>query len=288
MSAILKLVQGSPEWHDHRARSRNASETPALLGVSPWQTPYQLWLLRTGRAEQKVTLPMRRGTELEPAARAAYEALTGNIMEPLVLADGDYSASLDGITLDGGLVLEIKCPMQGRESGLWQAVAQGSVPDYYGWQIEHQLMVSGATLAHLWVFDGTEGLLLETSAQPQRWGTIHEAWDRFMHCLATDTPPPLTPQDTRTREDAAWKEAAGKYLAAKQQAEVAAAALDEARAALTALASHPSESGCGVSVTQFWKKGAIDYKKVPALRGLDLEPYRGASRMETRVAVKEQ
>jgi putative phage-type endonuclease len=285
MSAILKLVQGSPEWHDHRARSRNASETPAVLGVSPWQTPYQLWLLRTGRAEQKVTLPMRRGTELEPAARAAYEALTGNIMEPLVLADGDYSASLDGITLDGGLVLEIKCPMRGRESGLWQAVAQGSVPDYYGWQIEHQLMVSGATLAHLWVFDGTEGLLLEVSAQPDRWPVIREAWDRFMVFLGTDTPPPLTERDKHTREDPAWRDAAGKYLAAKQQQEASAAALEEAKAALLALASHPSEAGCGVSVTQFWKRGAVDYKRVPALQGVDLEQYRGASRMEARVTV---
>jgi putative phage-type endonuclease len=125
MSAILKLVQGTFEWHAHRAQSRNASETPAVLGVSPWQTPYQLWLLKTGRAEQKVTAPMIRGTELEPAARAAYEIKTGNLMEPLVLADGDYSASLDGITLVGDLILEIKCPYKGQTSKLWQTVEAG-------------------------------------------------------------------------------------------------------------------------------------------------------------------
>ena len=33
MNAILKLVQGTQEWHDHRTKSRNASETPAVLGV---------------------------------------------------------------------------------------------------------------------------------------------------------------------------------------------------------------------------------------------------------------
>ena len=143
MSAILKLVQGTKEWHDHRAKFRNASETPVVLGVSPWQTPYQLWLVRTGRAEQKVTFPMRRGTELEPAARRTYESTTGQIGEPLVLSQGEYSASMDGITLDGGLVLEIKCPMKGRDSDLWKAVAAGTVPDYYGWQIEHQLIPAG-------------------------------------------------------------------------------------------------------------------------------------------------
>ena len=125
MSAtIVRLVQGSPEWHDHRRRHRNASETPAVLGVSPWVTPYQLWLQRTGRAEPHVTPAMLRGTQLEPAAREAYEALTGNAMQPSVLADREYSASLDGITLDGGLILEIKCPVKGRDSELWKP-AQG-------------------------------------------------------------------------------------------------------------------------------------------------------------------
>jgi predicted phage-related endonuclease len=42
MSAIVKLVQGSPEWHAHRAQYRNASETAIVMGESPWQTPYQL------------------------------------------------------------------------------------------------------------------------------------------------------------------------------------------------------------------------------------------------------
>ena len=95
MSTILRLVQGTPEWLAHRLKYRNASETPAVMGVSPWVTPYQLWLQRTGRSEAKVTAAMRRGTELEPVARAAYERLTGHVMEPLVLVEGEYSASLE-------------------------------------------------------------------------------------------------------------------------------------------------------------------------------------------------
>ena len=285
MSAILKLVQGTKEWHDHRAKARNASETPAVMGVSPWQTPYQLWLLKTGRAEQKITPAMTRGTELEPAARGTYETLTGNIMEPLVIRDREYSASLDGMTLAGDLVLEVKCPFKGRDSDLWKAVESGSVPEYYRWQIEHQLMVAGAHRAHLWVFDGQEGLLLEVASRPGRWSEIRSAWDKFVQFLESDMPPPLTEGDTRVREDQAWREAAAQYLAMKQQSEVSTAAMDEAKAALVALASHPSESGAGVSVSSFWKKGSVDYKKIDALTGVDLEKYRGASRMETRVTV---
>ena len=286
MSAILKLVQGTPEWHAHRAKSRNASETPVVLGVSPWQTPYELWQVRSGRNTAKVTPPMRRGTELEPAARRAYEALTGHVMEPLVLAEGEYSASLDGITLDGSLILEVKCPVKGQDSDLWKAVAAGTLPEHYTWQVQHQLMVSGARLAHVFVFDGTVGTLLEVAPDPGCWGRIQEAWDAFMRHLETDTPPPLTDRDTRERSDPAWQQAAEAYLAAKRAAEAASAELDAAKAALVDLTSHPSESGCGVQVTRYWKAGNIDYKKIPELKEVDLEEYRGAGRFEVRVSVK--
>ena len=40
-----------------------------------------------------------------------------------------------------------------------------------------------------------------------------------------------------------------------------------------------------MSVSRYWKTGAVDYKKVPELAGVDLEQYRGAEREETRVTV---
>jgi len=75
MSTIVKLVQGSAEWHEHRRNHRNASETPAVLGFSPWMTPYQLWQIKLGVVEPEVTPAVLHGTQLEPQARAAYEAL---------------------------------------------------------------------------------------------------------------------------------------------------------------------------------------------------------------------
>lgn len=283
MSAILNLVQGTEEWHAHRAKSRNASETAIVLGASPWQTPYQLWRLKTGRAMQEVTKPTQHGAALEGAARLAYEEKSGLVLEPLVLVEGEYSASLDGITLEGDLILEIKCPFKGRVSELWNAVSGGTIPEHYSWQIEHQLMVSGAARAHLWVFADDEGLLLEASPHPERWEQIRAAWDVFMRHVAKDTPPALTDRDTRERSDAEWRVAAEAYLRAKQDAEHSEAVADEAKAALIALTSHSSESGAGVKVTRFARQGAVDYKRVPQLKGVDLEPYRKEARIEVRV-----
>jgi predicted phage-related endonuclease len=73
------------------------------------------------------------------------------------MVDGEYSSSLDGATLEGDLILEIKCPMKGRESELWHQAEAGVTPDYVAAQIEHQLGVTGAQLAHLFVFDGRMG-----------------------------------------------------------------------------------------------------------------------------------
>lgn len=156
---IVQLTQGSPEWLAYRREKRNASETAAVMGISPWSTPYRLWLEKTGKATTTPNAAMRRGTALEPAARAAYEDQTGLVMQPLVLQAGDYSASLDGMTLEGDLILEIKCPVRGTRSDLWQDVSTGEVPPYYLVQVQHQLMVSGAAQANLWVFDGTRGIL---------------------------------------------------------------------------------------------------------------------------------
>ena len=147
MSTIVNLVQGSTEWLEYRRSMRNASETAAVLGVSPWVTPYQLWQLKTGRREQAVNAAMLNGTALEPQARSAYELETGHVMQPLVMQDGEYSASLDGITLQGDLIVEIKVPMKGSSSSLWRAVEAGEVPCHYVSQIQHQLMVAGAAAA---------------------------------------------------------------------------------------------------------------------------------------------
>jgi putative phage-type endonuclease len=285
MSTIMKLVQGSAEWHEHRRKYRNASETPIVLGVSPWQTPYQLWQHKLGLMEPEVTPAMLRGTELEPAARAAYEALTGLVMQPLVLVEGEYSASLDGLTLGGERLVEIKCPVKGRESTLWKTVETGRLPEHYQWQVQHQLMVTQASVADVFVFDGAESIQLEVAPRAEIWPQIHAGWDAFSKCLANKEAPPLTERDTRIRDDPEWLSAAAKYLELRTAYDELSARVDAAKECLVGLASHAKEQGGRVSVTRLWKRGNIDYKRVPELAGLDLEPYRAAAREETRVMI---
>ena len=285
MSAVLKLVQGSPEWHEYRQSMRNASETAAVLGISPWVTPYQLWMIKTGRSTQAVTPPMQHGTKMEPEARAAYETHTGNLMQPLVLQDGPYSASLDGINLDGDLIVEIKCPFRGKASPLWKEASEGRVQGHYAAQVQHQLMVAGASTAHFWVYAEGEGMLIMLKRDEELMSLIREGWDDFAQYLDTDSPPPLTEADSAQRTDQAWADAAKTYLEAKTKADAADTVLEQARKALVGLLRHPRESGEGVNVVRLWKAGNVDYKRVPELKGVNLDRYRGQGREEVRVTV---
>jgi predicted phage-related endonuclease len=228
---------------------------------------------------------MQRGRELEPAARAAYEQLTGLVMEPLVLVDGEYSASLDGMTLDGSLILEVKAPVRGQGSELWKEVQAGQLPEHYFWQVQTQLMVSAAKLAHVWIWDGRQGVLLEQHPAPDRWSEIRKAWDALMELIRTDQPPLLTERDTRERQDPDWRLAAERVINAKRLADGAATELEAAKRALIALTTHPSERGAGVCVTRYWKAGPVDYRQIPQLAEVDLERFRAPGREEVRVTV---
>jgi len=146
-------------------------------------------------------------------------------------------------------------------------------------------MVTGAEVADVFVFDGTEGLLLPVTPDPASWAQVRSAWDAFAACVEKAEPPPLTERDVRVRDDAEWLQVATTYRELRTAYEELGMAVEEAKAKLVALTSHAKEQGGGVSVTRLWKRGNIDYKRVPELKGVDLEPYRQASRDEVRVTL---
>lgn len=58
----------SPEWHAARAGGIGSSDIAAVLGLSPWESPFSLWHRKAGTIEPQATNDeMRRGHFLEPA-----------------------------------------------------------------------------------------------------------------------------------------------------------------------------------------------------------------------------
>lgn len=176
MPHVIRLRQQGAAWLAWRRQGLGGSDAAAILALSPWCSPRQLWERRTGRLpEEPATFAMRRGSRLEPLVRNRHAALFGRRLEPCCLQDERrpwLRCSADGLSLDGELALEIKCPnLEAHKTAL-----EGQLPAYYVPQVQHLLAVSGARICHYcsWsehrMFDARSRLavvLVEPSAQYQ-------------------------------------------------------------------------------------------------------------------------
>ncbi|MBI3157628.1 MAG: YqaJ viral recombinase family protein [Burkholderiales bacterium] len=171
---IHDLIQGSPEWAAYRAGHFNASDAPAMLGVSPYKSRAQLLReLHTGVAAEIDTATHMRfanGHRAEALARPLAEEFIGAELYPVVGSDGRLSASFDGLTLDEITCFEHKA-LNDELRASFRAIADGAdaqqaLPLHHRAQMEQQLLVSGA-----------ERVLFMTSAWTPDDDLIEE-----MHC----------------------------------------------------------------------------------------------------------
>lgn len=142
----VELIQGTPEWHAHRAAHFNASDAPAMMGCSPYKTRSQLVReFATGVAVEHDAATLQRfadGHRFEDLARPLAETIIGEELYPCVGVDGKFSASFDGLTLLEDTAFEHKS----LNEDLRLAMHDGNddLPLHYQVQMEHQAMVSGA------------------------------------------------------------------------------------------------------------------------------------------------
>lgn len=282
------LPQGSPEWLALRQSHRSASDTGSIVGSNPYGSQLAVWKDKLGLGSKFENAAMRNGKAREDETRARYNAATGERVEPAVAINGDYLASLDGMTMDGARNVEVKCPVlnladPSRTSKWLRAFMENpciaTIPAYYVDQMHHQMAVSGAddTDFYVGLYDENgnhvRDICVEVPYDNERFIVIHTAWENFWpHVEKMD--PPVT---ETVRDDEEWKEAEAEYLAAAADAEKAATALEAAKAKLVALVASDelgTTRGALVGVNYALRKGNVDYTAVPQLQGVDLEPYR--------------
>lgn len=187
---IHELTQGSPEWLAYRATHSNASDAPAMLGVSPYKTRSALLHeLHTGISPEVDPATQRRfdaGHAAEAAARPVAEREIGEELYPVVGSEGKLSASFDGLTMDGRIVWEHKL----MNVDLADSLANGIIPDSYHPQLEQQLMVSGAEKA-LFMATSPDRTAMECvwyTSRPELRTAIIQGWAQFAIDLAAYVP----------------------------------------------------------------------------------------------------
>lgn len=286
MGKILNLEQRSQAWYDWRngldlpdhAPRVMASEIAVIMGVSPFRTIHELWLEKTGQvAPQASNFAMEHGVRNEDGARLQYQAEYGEHVIPTCVEHETYpqfGASLDGLSILGDVLTEIKCPIS--EKSHREAV-EGRVPAHYMPQVLWQLFVSGADIGHFYSWfkgDGKRVIVMPDQAQVD---LMVEAALEFRRCVIERVAP----------AGEVFVEAAHTWRRAKRIAEEIEATLAEAKATLaeretvliSMLGDRDKIQGGGVTVTRFDKKGSVDYAKMVKDMKIDesvVESYRKA------------
>lgn len=179
----LNVKQGTREWINARAKCLNASEAPAMMGVSTYMSRSELIRQKaTGIVPEPDAATLGRfnaGHEAEAKARPLVEKIIGEELYPIVATDdtGKYLASSDGATMlvDTGF-----------EHKLWNEslvadVREGNVPESHRWQLDHQCMVFGFNRIIFVVSDGTAENLVHCwyYPQPERIAALVAGWEQF-------------------------------------------------------------------------------------------------------------
>ena len=280
----LAIEQGSAEWLELRLRRRTASETATVMRCNPYQTPLQL-----ARQKRQLDPPtektyaMEFGLANEPAVRKAaseYLAPASNGYKPAVLVSGDYLASLDGEM--GDSIMEIKCPSSPRSGALRDKVYKP-----HWWQMQHQLMVSGAKRCHYVVRHPDDGELIYKIVlpEPDAFAKLRAAWDSFwqeyMECDGSELIEfqPI-PADLRSLVD--------DLLKAKDMQKQGKELFDNAKRKLCEELPNNSE-GYGIRLRHIEKKGSTDWAAVrKAHPELDYEAFRKPSSTVMTITEREK
>lgn len=270
-----QLIQNSEPWHHWRSKGIGASECAAVLGICPYRTPYALWAIKTGRAEENKenNLAMHRGNEYEPRIRAYHETMTGIDFPPALVQHETYPfirASLDGYNVEKKIVLEIK--YQGKENH--EAAKKGIIRPHHIAQLQHQLLVTGAERADYCSFDGKTHHAVQVLPDVKYCKELLRALLHFWGLVETDTPPPLTEKDYQKVKDKSLNDLLKKWK--KVSAKMGALEEEEAtlRKDILSKVDHPRMIGSGVRIQKIERKGSVEYAKIPELVGVDLEKFR--------------
>lgn len=131
------------EWLKAREDGIGASEVAAILGLSPWDTPFSLWLKKTHQAEpEPENFAMRRGHYLEDAVVQWWQDETGEKVIKASAADIIYvhpehsfmRVTPDRIVRGRKKMLEVKSTA---------GYMGDEIPDYYLAQCMYQMYVTG-------------------------------------------------------------------------------------------------------------------------------------------------
>jgi len=229
------------QWLKDRQTGIGGSDAAAVLGLSKWKTPLEVYMEKRGEAGgQDDNESMLWGRALEPVIRQQYAERTGRVVRVPqgILRHPEHNfmlANLDGVTDDGRL-LEIKTARSGQE---WGEVGTDMVPQAYLIQVQHYLSVTALSVADVAVLiGGSDFRLYEVPADAELQEMIIDGEAAFWQRVIEGVPPePVSLSDMQARYGRASREA--RVIAGREIVE----AVERLRAIKNAIAASEESEG---------------------------------------------
>ena len=192
-------------WLEKRKHYITGTDAGKLIGVSPWGGKFAVWLDKTGRAAPVVETPaMKAGKKFESAILQTYAEEMNCKMEhvdgySLITCDKypRLGASLDGWNHDLKIPVDAKNIKWKNEK--WGDAWTDQFPEYYKAQLQVQMMVTGATFAHLAVmFSGQDFFIYSMEYDEDMAQKILDATEEFWPYVKNDKMPEADGSDEAT------------------------------------------------------------------------------------------
>ena len=192
-------------WLEKRKHYVTGTDAGKLIGVSPWGGKFAVWLDKTGRAAPVVETPaMKAGKKFESAILQTYAEEMNCKLEHvdgynLITCDKypRLGASLDGWNHDLKIPVDAKNIKWKNEK--WGDAWTDQFPEYYKAQLQVQMMVTGATFAHLAVmFSGQDFFIYSMEYDEDMAQKILDASDEFWNYVENDQMPEADGSDEAT------------------------------------------------------------------------------------------
>ncbi len=187
------------DWLEKRRQGIGASDIAAIIGISPWSTPLQIWVSKTidEIPEAEETEDMAWGIAMErliieetaqrlDASTTVIPILCRNVERPWMLATPDAIANED----DGADFL-----IEAKKVDAW---SWDEIPPHYVMQVQWQLAVTGLGSAVLAVLHRGRRLeLYPVAADPEMQQELITAGEAFWELVEAVTPPTVVAADNR-------------------------------------------------------------------------------------------
>lgn len=192
-------------WLEKRKHYVTGTDAGKLIGVSPYGGKFAVWLDKTGRAAPVVETPaMKAGKKFESAILQMYAEEMNCKLEHvdgynLITCDKypRLGASLDGWNHDLQVPVDAKNIKWKNEK--WGDAWTDQFPEYYKAQLQVQMMVTGATFAHLAVmFSGQDFFIYSMEYDEDMAQKILDASDEFWPFVERDKMPEADGSDEAT------------------------------------------------------------------------------------------